>query len=94
MDTSIEFERIRTEYSRRAADRKLTNVYSMLNPACMMAVHCCEKTLFALLRRQKISKWTEQKLLDLGWVNDDPLVFFVSLGLWDRHDCWPNQNES
>jgi ubiquinone/menaquinone biosynthesis C-methylase UbiE len=80
MSTPDELDRIRSEYSRRATDPRLANLYTALNPADLFAIQSRERALIRLLRAEGMTSLSELRLLDLGCGSGGELCRFLGYG--------------
>lgn len=75
-----ELQRIRNEYSRRASDERLVELYSLSNPANLFAVQSRERAAVDLLRTMGRADLSGAKILDLGCGSGGELHRLTALG--------------
>jgi ubiquinone/menaquinone biosynthesis C-methylase UbiE len=80
MQSGSELGRVRSEYIHRAADSRLSSLYTVLNPANLFSIQSRERTLIQLFHAEGIASLSELRILDLGCGTGGELRRFLGYG--------------
>lgn len=85
MQKSDELARIRSEYARRGADTRLSQLYDPVSLPTLFIVQGRERALVDLLRSEKVRSLSDMRLLDIGCGTGGELGRFLAYGAQVRN---------